>query len=365
MFQKINLHELAELRGAERAFLSLYAPGNRAKDLLHEREERIRAFLSDEPDELEHFNENVKLLQSALDDNPETLSSEGVALFACWALDRVHGFPLAVEVPELVRVGPSPHIKPLAELQDEYETFVVVVADNHGAHIELVAGAQVTDEERVHADVKNRVKKGGWSQKRYARRREKELHLYAKEVVERLQEMDKKTDFDRVVLLGSKEAMEEIEKTLPQPLREKLVGKRSVDVNGDEDAMLEEAFELFFEEERRSEQRLWDRIKNEYMKDGLAVAGATKVLDAVKVGRVDALVVTRDAEIQGTRCRDCENVVHGTPKTCQICGSKSVFPVDLVEELVDHAARTDARVDFADPISGLTEVGDVAALLRY
>ena len=77
------------------------------------------------------------------------------------------------------------------------------------------------------------------------------------------------------------------------------------------------------------------------------------------------MIVTRDAKIGGIRCRDCENLSAGMPEACPVCGSASIFKEDLVNELVELLARTSADVEFTDPIPGLTDVGDVAALLRY
>ena len=77
------------------------------------------------------------------------------------------------------------------------------------------------------------------------------------------------------------------------------------------------------------------------------------------------MIVTRDAEIRGVRCRDCENVAAGEPASCPTCGSASVFGVDLVDELSRRLELTSATAEFADPLSGLAELGHVAALLRY
>ena len=74
-------------------------------------------------------------------------------------------------------------------LQDEYETVAVVIADNRRARVYLVA-ADVSDgsddEITISGNVKNHVKKGGWSQKRYQRRRDKELKVYAGGIVDAL-----------------------------------------------------------------------------------------------------------------------------------------------------------------------------------
>ena len=108
-----------------------------------------------------------------------------------------------------------------------------------------------------------------------------------------------------------------------------------------------------------------DRLVDEYKRHGLAAVGATAVLEALQQGRADTLIVTRDAQLKGTSCRDCQHVAHGTPQNCQKCGAKSVFELDLIDEFNRQAELTGARVEFSDAIPGLTKAGHVAALLRY
>ena len=81
--------------------------------------------------------------------------------------------------------------------------------------------------------------------------------------------------------------------------------------------------------------------------------------------RVEKIAVTRDAKLPGIRCRDCENLFTGALEKCKACGSADVFPVDLVNELIELAALTSAEADSVDPIPGLSQAGEVAALLRY
>ncbi|MBX2999322.1 MAG: hypothetical protein KF893_12480 [Caldilineaceae bacterium] len=361
--QGINLRAFSELEGAERAFASLYLSSPDAINTLPQREATIYELLADNAEETEHFTENMKLIHGWLAENP--FQSEGLCVFACWALDYVQGIPLSVSVPDLLRVGPALYLRPLAELQDEYENFVIVVADNRATRILEVTSAMAETAKKVRGDVTNAVRKGGWSQKRYARRRQKELLHYAKEINEVLSELIRKKKYNRIVLMGSMETLAELESVLDQPVAEKVIGKRTTDTAQGEADLIDEAYELFFAEERDEEIRLWDRIKDEYLSDGLAVVGAKDVLDALHLGRIEEIIVTRDAEIRGTRCRDCENIVHGTPEICVVCKSDSVFTVDLVDELVRRAELTSAAVEFTDPIEGLSKQGDVAALLRY
>ena len=363
MFNRIDLRALAERQGPERAFLSLYLSSPEAMQALSGRIEKVRALLSDSPAEQEYFDENLKKVEDAL--GRVTFDSEGLCLFTSWATDYLEVHKLEQKVQDLLWVDSSPYIRPLAELQDEYENFVVVTADNTDAHVYFVTSSVADEEERVKGDVKNSVKKGGWSQKRYARRREKELHEYAKEVADVLSDLDKQETFDRLYLLGSEEAMNEIESVLPQPLLDRLGGKEAIDLSSQNDAPWKEALGLFTQDERTSETALWEQIKGEYLRGGRAVAGPEDVLEAAAIGRVEKMIVTRDAKVAGIRCRDCENLRAGTPDVCPVCDSGDVFTVDLVNELVELLALSSAETEFADPISGLTESGDVAALLRY
>jgi peptide chain release factor subunit 1 len=363
MFNNIDLKELAAVSGPERAFASLYLTTPDSYTTLKPRIEKIRALLSDNPVEAEHFEENLTLVEQWLAEHK--WETEGVCLFVCWALDFVKAFPLTVKGPELLWVDSSPYIRPLAELQDEYENFVVVAADNTASRVFFVTSARADEDAKIKGDVKNNVKKGGWSQKRYERRRSNELLHYAKEIVDVLAEIDQKETFDRLFLVGSQETLVEIENALTAPLAAKLAGKRNVDMSAGDDPIFDAAFEMFAEAERAAEGRLWDRIKEEYCRGGLAVTGAEEVLKAAAVGRVEKMAVTRDAKIPGMRCRSCENLLSGEPAKCRICGSEDVFKVDLVNELVELLALSSAEADFVDPIPALSEAGEVAALLRY
>ncbi|MCP4752104.1 MAG: hypothetical protein GY866_14505 [Proteobacteria bacterium] len=363
MHKQIDLKDLARISAPERAFLSLYLSGPRSVDVLEKRIRHAEALVKENRDEAEHLAENIGLVGKYLEKKP--LESGGMCIFACWALDFFKAFPISAPIPDVLWVGSSPYIRPLAELQDGYENFAVVVADNKIARIFLVASAKAESEERIKGNIKNHVRKGGWSQQRYERRRDGQLLHYAKEVAHKLVELDQRKDFRHVFMVGAKETLAEIKHVLPRQIADKLAGEKAIDLGKGEPWIDKEIFDLFFEEERHSEKQHWDRIKTEHLRGGLAAIGAEDVLAAARSGRVEQIVVTRDAKIAGYRCRDCEHLDPGMPEKCPECGSTSLFKVDLVNEIVELLATTSAEADFVDPLPGLTNVGDIAALLRY
>jgi peptide chain release factor subunit 1 len=363
--ERIDLRALAELTAPERAFLSFYGSGSQSIQSLDDRAQRIRGLLAGNDAELEHFEQSLAMLRAELPTDGE-LGAPGLVIFACWALDLVERHLLPVAPRDVLWIDSSPYLRPLAELQDEYVPFVVVAADNRSARIWQVASARVRNEERVRGDVKNRVKKGGWSQKRYQRRRDNELLHYGKEIATALERLHQEKPFERLVLLGTQEILREIKEALPAVLAATVVGERGIDLKSDGDEQIDAAFELYFEQEREDEAGLWDRIRAEVCKDGgLAAMGPGEVLAAAQAGRVDTMIVRRDAKIAGVRCRDCELLAVAKPQQCPACKSNSVFAVDLVNELVQLLATTSARAEFTDPLPGLDEAGGVAALLRW
>ncbi len=358
------LRDLADLAGPERAFLTVYLDHGDDPDVLESHVERVRSLLADQPAEREHFEESLTIARDLLERHRPPQDG-ALAVFASWGADLAQAHTLPEAVGTRLWMGDAPFVRPAYELLDENETYAVVILDNTAARIYLVSADDVEREDGVRGDVKNRVKKGGWSQKRYARRREKQLETYASEVAHGLAELLLEKGYERLVLIGTDEPVQAVREALRTDVREKLVGTRSIDGNASDEDALDAAADIAEEGERQAEQELWIAIREQGMGPGLAAFGPTAVLKTLREARAEVILLDREAEFEGTKCRACELVMHGTPRTCQACGSADVFEVDLVEAMTQQAARTGAEVDFADAFEALTEVGRVAALLRY
>ena len=360
---KIDISELAKITAPDRAFVSLYLSGPDSMNAMKKQIRTTELMLGEYPDELQYFKENMKLVNEYLLEHPP--ANPGVGIFACWILGFFKTVELAAVVEDQFRVDSSPYIRPLAFLQDEYENFAVVAADNKKTRVFLVSSMKAQSETSVRGNIKNHVRKGGWSQQRYERRRDNQLRSYADEVVASLADLEKSHVFDRIILVGSKETLEEIQNALPERLATKLAGTKAIHLAKDANWVDKEIFDLFLAQERKSEKQLWEKIKGEYMRNGLAVAGVSDVLEMARAGRVDRVIVNHDAQLSGVRCRQCERLDVSGAVRCRQCDSDSLFAVDLVNEIVELVALTSGKTEFAESIEGLKKVGDIAALLRY
>jgi peptide chain release factor subunit 1 len=361
----VNLKKLARMSSPERAFLSVFLAGPQSAAEIGTKFKKLRRVVegtSAGKDEREYFDENVKSVLNYLERTP--LKSGSLCIFSCWALDFFQTVSLTTPVKDLIWIDSSPYIRPLAELQDEYENIAVVVADNKKARIFLVSSAVASSEEVVKGNVKNHVKKGGWSQQRYERRRDKQLLLYAREIIEALSKLEKEERFRHILLVGGKEILRIVHKQLPQALKN-MVARKALDLGKGGDAVNKDIMNLFFEQERQSEHDLWGKIRSEYLHGGLGVVGLDEVLMAAKAGRVEKMIVNRTFKPIGRRCRNCENLDPAAGDACSVCGSQSLFEVDVVNEIVEMLKLSGAETDFADSIQTLIDAGEIAALLRY
>ena len=239
-----------------------------------------------------------------------------------------------------------------------------VVVDNKNARVYMITAATADSEEVIKGNIKNHVRKGGWSQQRYERRRDKELLLYAKEIIAALKDLARTETYRRIVMVGGKEILRIIYENMPKELHHMADGK-ALDLHKDEDLIHKDIQEIIVQQERRSEHDLWEKIRTEYLKGNLGIVGLNDVLSATRDGRVETIVVERNYKPMGRRCRDCEHLMPGDIATCERCHSESLFPVDIVNEIVELVELTGAEIDFVEPVDTLSEAGHIAALLRY
>ena len=105
------------------------------------------------------------------------------------------------------------------------------------------------------------------------------------------------------------------------------------------------------------------QLKQEILKDGLAVYGIEETLTAARNGQVELLLIEKDYKPKGWICEHCQLAETGTVKKCPNCGN-NVSEVDVLEEILEFAKRTNATVEFtSDP--ELADLGHVGALLRF
>jgi peptide chain release factor subunit 1 len=149
---------------------------------------------------------------------------------------------------------------------------------------------------------------------------------------------------------------------IPKDLQEKIVDVINISIN-DEKKLLKESIHMISKKEQRKSHEAVKNLKEEILKDGLAVFGFEDTLKAVKNGQVELLIIEKDYKLRGWLCENCQVVDKGSSKTCPYCGKKT-SEVDVLEEILEFAERTDADIEFTDDkeIANLAHIG---AILRF
>lgn len=281
-----------------------------------------------------------------------------IAIFTSHKHNFLKYLSLNVKIKNLLIVDSSPYLRPLARIHDEWESFTLLLVNSNYAKIFSISMGQVENTKKLSADIMNKHKKGGFSQARFNRLRKGAIHEFLSEVIEALQ---KRAD-ERIIIAGPGQAKLQLKSMLPKNLEDHLV--ETIDVNiDDEKELLKESIHLVSEKEKQKSHEAVQRLKQEILKDGLAAYGIEETMDAVKNGQVELLIIEKDCKLPGWICEHCQLVKQGTNETCPYCGKKT-SKVDILEEILEFAERTDAEIEFTDD-EEIAKLGHIGAILRF
>jgi peptide subunit release factor 1 (eRF1) len=275
--------------------------------------------------------------------------------------------PLQFPVRSIARFEARPVLGPLIAALEEHERYCVVMFDKNHARIITLFLGDVEEEETLHGDVIGRSAAGGWSQARYARHREHQLHEHARRTVEHLWAIDRSRPIHALVLAGPDEALVELRRVMPKALARIVV-----------ETIPAEMFAVTADVAKRVasiERAARDKRNLEIVQDltaaaeknEAAITGWQDTLDALCAGRVHMLVLPTEAKAKpGVQCPDGHYIGVHAVSNCPTCDEPTWRTADVLEAAVRMAMSTDAAVLFvgsgaADALAG----AGIGAILRY
>jgi len=356
MEQNLNeiIRELSEIydKDSEDTFVSVYLSKTLDTKFIQRRIKACRAILSG--NELNNFDLSVKNIEKYLD-NPNI---ENIAIFNSSKNNFNKYLKIPVKVDNLFIIDSSPYLRPLARIVDEWESYTLVLINTNSAKIYSISMGKIDDSKKLSKDIMNKHKKGGMSQARFNRLRRGSINSFFKEVIE---ELSKRAD-KQIILAGPGTAKTKFIEELPQNLEEKVIDVIDISFE-EENELIKKSMQLVRENEKRKSDDAVKHLKSEILKDGLAVYGANETLQAVKNGQVELLIIQKDFKLAGWICENCQYVGEGIKKVCPYCGNET-SEVDVFEEILEFAERTDAEIEFTDN-EEIKDLGHIGGLLRY
>jgi peptide chain release factor subunit 1 len=366
MLDEIDLRRLSEVADVKPSFVSIYMSTKKEdyERFLKKRESDCLRALGDEKELKQIFSANMEKIKEFLSAGKKDHSAKSYAIFSSSSADFFETYELPMEVDNQLIVDTSPYIRPLAMLQEEWESFAIILLDHSNARLYLMTSAEIADTKKMHKDIMNKHKKGGWSQARFQRLRKGAIDHFFKEVSDYLVGFLKKEKVRRIVIAGPGNAKKEFAEYLPADIESKIIGLMDMDFDVPEGQLISDSLKTFFEKESQEENEMVDNLRAEILKGGLVTYGVDNTLDAVIAGRAELLLINMGKTTKGWKCEICNLFRSGTMETCYNCG-KEVFTVDVVEEMIEAAESMGTTLEFIKDNEFLEELGGVAAFLRY
>ena len=290
--------------------------------------------------------------------------ARGAAIFVSPVNDVFLAHSLTVPVKDHLVVDSSPYIRPLAKLSDDWETTALALVDQQTFQLHVIS---ITGADRVASDsehIMGRHKKGGCSQARFQRLRKGAIKGFLEEAADQIGKMMGKEKIENLVVAGPGIAKKDLIEYLTPRVRQQVIGIFDIHFEASRKELLEQTRSTMRSEERAEELERMAELKGEILTEGLAACGLREVRDMVMSGQVEVLLLSQGLKAGGWKCEPCQHLGLGQREVCRSC-HQPVTQVDLIEELVEYAHRTDAEVDFIVDNEELEALGGVAALLRY
>lgn len=366
---EIDIRELAEIYDELDVYLSVYLPTASREDGAANRafaDARRRAIEVALPqDQKDLFRETMAIVDDLLFWKPIP-GERGRIVFASAPTSLLHVYRIGIEPKQTMILDTSPFLLPLAKMRDDYQDYGVLLLDSKEARLFCVRSDVPEEMNHLSTDLMNKHKKGGWSQMRFNRLRKGAIKSFLSEVVEDVQESCSRHKTRGLVIAGPGDAKNQLVEMLPSEMKKKVLGIVDLSIDTSRKDLVEVGDEIALEDERTKSKERAEELRAEIRKGGPAVQGVEATRDALSAGRVNVLVLLKDASIPGWICERCQilEARKRPPETCPTCGGPT-SPVNVVEELYELAERTGAEVEFVEEDECLSSSEGVGALLRY
>lgn len=276
----------------------------------------------------------------------------------------------------------------LREMLTEDDIFGLIVVDRKEATIGFLKGKRVELIKNIQSLVPSKHGKGGQSRLRFERLIEQAAHEYFKKVGDLCTEAFLDVEGLKGILVGGPGATKDFfvdNEYLHHELQKKVIETFDTGYTDESglDELIDNAQPSLQHLEVAKEKSLMDRLFAEIRKDdgGLSVYGKQRVLDALKMGAVDVLLISEDIKMMHRKfvCPKCDKEFEVDQKrsdeplfTCpddqSVCNLEK--EKDIVDDLADICNSYSSQLELISTDSSegqmlMQAFGGIAAITRY
>jgi peptide subunit release factor 1 (eRF1) len=325
---------------------------------------RIAERLNLHGDAREHFEADRTRIQQYLQrEAPD--DARGLAIFACDAEGVWVALPLQAQIETQVAEGRYPQLFSLARALDDYETYVVVLAEGQEARILLISYNDIQLAGATEAPEKiKRFDQGGQAQMLFQRRTDNLIKAHTKDIAAEVGKILARYNVRHVIVASNDAIKGMVMDALTDPIKAKLVDYINLDPNATMQEIMDALVPLMRQVEHQQEAAAVAALEEQTYADGLGVAGIADTALALSKGQVHMLLMQRDFAGRGSECPNCGALRAGQRSKCPYDGAE-LRPIDLRQAFTARAIQQNAAIEVVEQSGYLDQHEGVGALLRY
>jgi len=341
--------ETPELKRSQRrnAPQSAQEPVRRPSRLVLDRElQRLIDEHGPRGDTFDNLTADTERISAYLDDELDP-SAHGLVIVACTARDIFEAVPLALPVPTQIKLGSLPALSDLAQVEDDYPTYAVLLADQHDATLSYVTHTTAHGSIELRStDYPRRQKQGGWSQRRFQARAGERVDAFARDFADETQRALDDLGIDMLIVAGDEVITSPLDASFHPTVKDRVIATLRLDIRTSDADLLDATLPLAEQAERDREAAVVQRLEDAIGAGEYGAGGVTDVIAALQAGQVDTLLMVDD--FTGIGWADFGFPSYGTgepPTVHPLAGDVAdIVAVDLRELLVFLALATDADI---------------------
>jgi peptide subunit release factor 1 (eRF1) len=290
-----------------------------------------------------------------------------LALFASESLRLWHEVMLPVSLPNRLRVGRGPYMRPLYRVMDEHDRFLIVLLDDQRARLFISQLGFIVEVADLVEEGPSQHKQGGWAQMRLQRQHDAHVLWHAGAVAHATSLAMEHFGVRWLLVSGTPDVLVDYRQQLPHAVTARLGGEFKVMVTASSSEVAQAASALQRDVEAREEVATISQV-TEARSSGRGVWGLEATLGALGDQRVMTLVAQHDYRAPGGMCADSEVLTANTIGLCPHCGESVTVVDDVVDMALERAFRQTAHLEMVRSAAGLEQLARLApigALLRY
>jgi peptide chain release factor subunit 1 len=376
MVSREELRELAQFRfqNGDNCAVSFYfqprPPRNKAhreeiieaKDLVRNGLREVNGNGSDECAKTD-LNRVLALAQELPSDRPRAK-----AVFAYGKANFWREFDLPPDLPQSqLFVSQRFHLKPLASIFGAQSKLCVVLLDRQKARLFALRADELVEMDSLFHRLPGKVGsdrhtfKDDHMERKIA---DEAMHHY-KQIAARLKDQAEAGVWEKLIVGCHDSSWSEFEPHLHNYVRERLLGRFSIDVaSATCEQVRELAVRIFHESLNCRRHELVHQAVSLARGHRCGVTGLRRVLRALELGEVQTLLMGENYIGQAVECTKCGHLDSHIVRYCSVCGSSTRKIDDVSEGIIPLAIRRDVELLYLDDPE-LDSAGNIAALLRY